>query len=231
MSDSTSSVSVVIPAHNAEKYLGAAIESVRAQTLAPHEIIVVDDGSTDGTARIAQSFADVKTIFQENSGAAAARNNGAQNARGEFLAFLDADDLWTPQKLEWQIAALQSEHCDMVFGQAQQFISPELSEDERAKIHLPNENIPAIAPGAMLITRADFFRVGLLETSWEVGEFIDWYLKAGDAGLQTHVLPEVVLRRRVHTSNMGVLQKDARGDYVKILKASLDRRRRQAAQK
>jgi cellulose synthase/poly-beta-1,6-N-acetylglucosamine synthase-like glycosyltransferase len=86
MSDSTSSVSVVIPAHNAEKYLGAAIESVRSQTLAPHEIIVVDDGSTDGTARIAQSFADVKTIFQENSGAAAARNNGAQNARGEFFA-------------------------------------------------------------------------------------------------------------------------------------------------
>jgi hypothetical protein len=95
---------------------------------------------------------------------------------------------------------------------------------------LPNENIPAIAPGAMLITRADFFRVGLLETSWEVGEFIDWYLKAGDAGLQTHVLPEVVLRRRIHTSNMGVLQKDARGDYVKILKASLDRRRQRAAQ-
>lgn len=221
-------VSVVIPAYNAARYLSEAIESVRAQTVPAQEIIVVDDGSTDDTPRIAQSFADVEYVLQANSGAAQARNTGAQKARGEFLAFLDADDLWTPRKLEWQLAAFGAQQGDLVFGQAQQFISPELSEAERAKIHLPHENIPAIIPGAMLLKRKDFFRVGLLETSWEVGEFIDWYLKAGDAGLQSCVLPEIVLRRRIHTSNMGVLQKDARSDYVRILKASLDRRRKQA---
>jgi glycosyltransferase involved in cell wall biosynthesis len=230
MSDLANSVSVVIPAHNAQKYLGEAIESVREQTVAAQEIIVVDDGSTDDTARIAQSFADVKYLFQENSGSAGARNNGAQQARGQLLTFLDADDLWTPHKLELQIAALQTKECDMVFGQAQQFISPDLSDAERAKIHLPNEHLPAIVAGAMLLRRDDFFRVGPFETSWQIGDFIDWYLKAGDSGLQSCILPDVVLRRRIHTSNMGVLQRDARGDYVRILKASLDRRR-QAARK
>ena len=226
------SVSVVIPVHNGEKYLAAAVESVQAQTVAPAQLIVVDDGSTDETARIAQSLTDVEYCFQENCGAAHARNNGAQHARGEYLSFLDADDLWAPQKLELQLAAFHDDpQRSLVFGHVEQFISPDLADEERTKIHIPHERIPAIVPGAMLLRRDDFFRVGLLETSWQVGEFIDWYLKASDMGLQAHILPETVLHRRVHTANMGVLKRAARSDYVRILKASLDRRRGQQALK
>ncbi len=221
-------VSVVIPAHNAEKYLGEALESVLAQSVAPAEVIVVDDGSSDSTAQVAQSFPGVEYLRQENSGAAMARNEGVQRATSEYLAFLDADDLWTPHKLESQLAAFGgAAKCDMAFGLAEQFVSPELTPEERERVHIPHEKTPAIVPGALLMRRADFLRVGLLETSWEIGEFIDWYLRAVDLNFQSVVLPEVVLCRRIHTTNSGITKKDARGDYVRILKASLDRRRKQ----
>jgi len=97
------SVSVVIPAFNAEHVLGDALRSVVEQTVPPLEIIVVDDGSRDGTARVARSFSSVKYLFQENSGPSRARNVGIAEASGDYVAFLDADDLWLPHKLARQL--------------------------------------------------------------------------------------------------------------------------------
>src|ERR1044071_9784434 len=99
-------VSVVIPAYNAERYLGEAIESVLAQTYAPLETIVVDDGSSDGTAAVARSHPGVTLISQENAGPAAARNRGFAASRGELIAFHDADDLMTPDKLAVQVGEM-----------------------------------------------------------------------------------------------------------------------------
>lgn len=95
------SISVVIPCFNASAFLGETLGSVRNQTLKPCEIIVVDDGSTDGSARVAEAFGpSVQVVRQSNGGAAAARNHGVALARGEWIAFLDADDTWHPQRLE-----------------------------------------------------------------------------------------------------------------------------------
>ena len=118
-------VSVIIPVHNGGRYLRAALESVFAQTYRPFEVIVVDDGSTDDSGVIAQSFHDVRYIHQANQGVAAARNNGIEAARGEFFAFLDQDDLWTPEKLKLQIAYLLS-HPDLGYTLTQQqfFLEP-----------------------------------------------------------------------------------------------------------
>jgi glycosyltransferase involved in cell wall biosynthesis len=96
-------ITAIIPVHNGERHLAEAIQSVLAQTLPPGEIIVVDDGSTDASAAIAQSFgAPVRVLAQPNLGPAAARNLGLAHATGDLLAFLDADDLWTPNKLARQ---------------------------------------------------------------------------------------------------------------------------------
>lgn len=100
----TGLVSVVIPAFNGAKYLGETIESILAQTYRPIEILVVDDGSTDATAEVAQRFGEpVRYIRQQNAGTAAARNRAIAESRGEFIALLDQDDLWVPHKLERQI--------------------------------------------------------------------------------------------------------------------------------
>ncbi len=100
-------VSVVIPAYNVEKYIGRAIDSVLAQTRRPDEIIVVDDGSTDNTAEVIRSYGSkVHCIRQENGGASVARNTGIEEAKSEWIAFLDADDEWLPDKLSMQIECL-----------------------------------------------------------------------------------------------------------------------------
>ena len=101
-------VSVVMPAYNCERYVAIAIESVLSQTPSPMEIIVVDDGSTDNTANIVRSYPHVTYLRQDNQGPSKARNTGVQRAKGEFVAFLDADDFWLPDKLSRQIRALSS---------------------------------------------------------------------------------------------------------------------------
>lgn len=99
-------ISVVIPCYNRAGILGRAIRSALAQTVAPEEIVVVDDGSGDGSADVARSFGErVRVIEQANGGAAAARNRGIEAARGEWIAFLDSDDEWHPEKLALQLAA------------------------------------------------------------------------------------------------------------------------------
>lgn len=103
-------VSVIIPLYGAEKYIAATVQSVIAQTYKFFELIIVDDGSPDRSVEICQQFPDsrIKIIRQQNRGVCAARNKGIRHAQGEYLAFLDADDLWLPEKLEKHIAHLES---------------------------------------------------------------------------------------------------------------------------
>jgi glycosyltransferase involved in cell wall biosynthesis len=144
-------VSVVIPVHNGSRYLGEAIASVQAQTMPPTEVIVVDDGSTDGSGELALSLGAV-CVRQEQAGSGPARNAGAREARGEAIAFLDADDLWAPRKLELQVRALEDDAgLDGSFGWAQQFVSPDLPTEQREKLRCPDEPQPGIHAGALLI--------------------------------------------------------------------------------
>jgi glycosyltransferase involved in cell wall biosynthesis len=101
-------ISVVIPAYNAADYLPETLQSVFAQSYPVHEVIVVNDGSTDHTDRVLQSFGGrIRQVYQENAGEGASRNVGIEHASGDWIAFLDADDLWSPQKLEEQVCVLQ----------------------------------------------------------------------------------------------------------------------------
>jgi glycosyltransferase involved in cell wall biosynthesis len=111
-------VSVIIPAYNRAQWIGASIQSVLDQTYTDYEIIVVDDGSTDDTAEVIRAFTDrVRYVYQENGGAAAARNRGMRESRGEYLAFLDSDDLFMPEKLQKQVEYLQhNPHIGMVYS-------------------------------------------------------------------------------------------------------------------
>jgi glycosyltransferase involved in cell wall biosynthesis len=121
-------ISVIMPAHNAERYVASALDSVLTQTLPPHEIIVVDDGSTDGTSGVLETYVPrIRLIRQRNSGPGAAINRAVALAEGDSLAFIDADDLWVPEKLEIQAAALSADaDLEAVFGAIQQFVSNEL---------------------------------------------------------------------------------------------------------
>lgn len=225
-------VSVVIGVYNAERYLAEAIESVLGQDYRPIELVVVDDGSTDRSGAVAQRYSEVLYLQQRNGGNGAARNTGIGVATGDYLAFLDADDRFTPGKLTRQMDALEQDpELDLVFGHVQEFVSPEIDDETRGRIRAPApEPMPWTAPNLMLIRRAAFDRVGLFETSVRVGVTVDWFLRAKEAGLRYTVLSETVLERRLHTENNGIREAASRSQYLAVLKASLDRRRAAAAE-
>lgn len=222
-------VSVVIPTLNGERYLGEAIDTVLGQDHRPVEIIVVDDGSTDDTARIARSFPEVTYLRQDHAGIGAARNLGVARSSGGLLAFLDHDDLWEPGKLELQLRTLKRDpSLDAVLGHVIEFVSPDVEPDEVARLRPALERAPGVNPGAMLIRRESFDRVGPFETRWTVAEWIDWYARAQERGLRVEMLPDVVLRRRLHGRNQGIREARSRIQYVQAVKAALDRRRAEA---
>jgi glycosyltransferase involved in cell wall biosynthesis len=221
------SITVIIPVHNGANYLAEAIASVQAQTCPAHEIVVVDDGSTDDSAAIAMRFGSpVQVISQAQAGSSAARNCGVENATGSLLAFLDADDLWLPDKLERQTRMLIENHSlEAVLGLVENFISPELDADVQRQLICSSEPMSGIHIGTLLIHRDAFWRVGLLDTRYQVGDFMDWWARAQEASLVYHVLPHVLMRRRFHLNNMTRIEHDAQRAYLPILKAMLERRR------
>jgi glycosyltransferase involved in cell wall biosynthesis len=220
-------VSAIIPCYNAVQYLAEAIGTALGQTYGPVEVIVVDDGSTDHSPDVIRSFGSlIRSCRQPNRGAAAARNRGVELAMGRFVSFLDADDLWPVERLSVQMAALRScPSLGIVCGHVEQFVSPELpAEVHRRFVHV-RQSLPARVAGAMLIRREEFERVGEFSTDVVTGESLDWTLRALDLGVPMRVLPDIVLRRRIHTTNHGLLRPEARRDYIRVLKSALDRRR------
>jgi len=221
-------VSVIIPAFDAAKYIGEAIDSVARQTHEQVEIIVVDDGSTDDTAEVAAHFERaVRYVRQRRSGAAAARNHGVRVSEGRYLAFLDADDLWEPDKLAIQLAAFDADSgLDIVFGHVVQFWSPELAPPAAESVRDLGSPMCGHIPGAMLVTRSAFEEIGPFSEDQELGDFIDWYARALDCGSNITTLPTVVMRRRLHDTNLGRVSTSGPEEYARVLRRVVDRRRR-----
>ncbi|MBL6750787.1 MAG: glycosyltransferase family 2 protein [Nevskia sp.] len=222
----TMDISVVIPTRDRAHYLAAAVASVKAQTRPASAVIIVDDGSCDDTATIVQGLdPSVIYVYQENAGAGAARNAGAKLVETEFLAFLDSDDIWVPEKLAWQTSALAAAPDPaMVFGHAAHFVSAELSPEEAARLKFDPAPMPAISPSAILIRTADFHRVGPFDVALATGEFIEWYARARALNIASCVLPQIVMHRRLHGGNMG--RTGNRAHYARALKAVIDQRRK-----
>lgn len=224
---SSERVTVMIGAYNAGRYLAEAIDSVLAQTHPAAQLVVVDDGSTDDTGAIAESYGPpVLAIRQENGGMAASRNRAIQEATGDFFAFLDADDRFRPDKLERQLAVFRDDPgLDVVYGHVTEFVSPELDAAAIELLRPPQDDSPWPTPNLMLVRRESFFRVGLFSTELKVGIGVDWHARSIEAGLRSAVPPVVVLERRLHAENNGIRQRQLKPQYLHVLKASLDRRR------
>jgi glycosyltransferase involved in cell wall biosynthesis len=221
-------VSVIIPVFNGARYLAETIESVLAQTRPSSEIIIVDDGSNDASGEVARAFGpSVRCHRQSHRGVAAARNQGVRLAAGDFLAFLDADDLWLPDKLTQQVALLTAlASLEAVFGHVRQFLSPDISVATRQSVRFIQEVMPGYVAGTLLIRRASFLRVGDFDVRRRAGEFVDWFARAQEKGLRYRMLDEMLLLRRIHDANMGILlRNENRSEYLQTVKAALNRRR------
>ena len=223
-------VSVIIAVYNHANYLGEAIDSALTQEGVDPEIVVVDDGSDDGSADVARNFEPrVHIESQQRAGSGAARNHGVGVSSGEFIAFLDADDRFAPGKLAAQLERFFAEPApDAVFGHVREFISPELDAEAAAAVRAPSEPGPSHLLGAMLIRREVFERVGPFSVDLKLRQGVDWYARAVDAGLRETMLDRVVLERRLHTTNSGLREAGTQDQYMlSAIRAALDRRRAQ----
>lgn len=219
-------VSVIIPVYNGAAYLRAALESVFAQTYRPFEVIVVDDGSIDDSGVIAQSFADVRYIRQANQGVAAARNNGIEAAAGEFFAFLDQDDLWTPEKLELQIGHLLSNPgLGYTLTQQQFFLDPGATLPAWFRKELLSTVHTGWVLGTLVVRRTAFETIGNFATGYAAANDSDWFFRAKAAGIPMAVIPELLLLKRIHGGNESGRAKEVLSELLKVVKGSLDRQR------
>ena len=219
-------VSVVIPVFNGERFLRDAVHSVLAQKYSSVEIIIVDDGSTDGTATVARGFPEpVRYLHQTNKGPAAARNRGIEHAQGSLIAFADADDLWPAAKLELQLPCLLKDPTtEIVMGRIQQVL---LSVTVTGQTQADEFGGPVFAVnlGSAVIRKSVFERVGLFDETMRYSEDVDWFMRAREAGAAITTIEDVTLFYRQHDENMTRGKSPSELNVLKTLKRSLDRRR------
>jgi glycosyltransferase involved in cell wall biosynthesis len=220
------SVSIVIPVFNAERYLAEAIGSALAQSAPPMEVIVVDDGSTDGSAAIARRFAPaIRLIEAPHRGLAASRNLGIVEAGGAWLLHLDADDILLPDA----VATLARRRdagppCDMVCGQFECFISPDMPPDALT-YRLPATPQGGHLTGVSLVDAAAFRIHGGLDESFQVNADLEWFVRARDRGARIRQTDDIVMRRRIHGRNMSLARKnEMAAANLRIVCASVARR-------
>ncbi len=226
-------VSVVIPAFNAERFIERTLRTVYAQTLAPREVIVVDDGSTDRTADMVRRAAretEIPTTLlrQPNAGPGAARNLGVAAARGELVAFVDADDEWLPRKLERQVECLRANepallchtHVAFIDADGEVFRLPDKRAGGTFEALLAHNFIST----SSVVVRRSALGDAPFDRRFLCAEDYHLWLRLAQAGQLCYV-PERLLRYRVHASNMsrrGRRCYDAERAVIEDLLASME---------
>jgi len=221
-------ISVIICVYNGGAFLEGAIQCVLAQSFLDYELIVVDDGSTDRTAQIAESHREVTLLKHEtNLGPASARNTGIRSARGQYIAFLDADDRWPPHKLEVQIQ-FHRDHPEYRYSFGiEKFIYENLSKQPNwTKKKVFRDDHIGYVPSSMLIEQSLFDEVGLFNPAYFLGDLTDWIFRAKDQGYVGGIIPEVLLYRGIHMENVSSDTRLYSTNLLKAVKSSIARQKK-----
>ena len=203
-------ISVIIPAYNAATYICQAIDSVLTQSLQPIEILVIDDGSSDETALLVEKYYHpVRLLKQKNLGVSAARNLGIREARGEFVAFLDADDVFIEStKLEKQLEIIIDKNCDIVMS-GWQIVDEKLNKitDRHIWLEVPHLNLfnwirtVAILPSTLLVRRLKLLEIDGFDEELTNAEDVDLIFRLTLTGCRAEWLPEITVAYRRHSTN------------------------------
>mgnify|MGYP001384992243 CR=1 FL=1 len=229
-------VSVLVPVWNNARFLREALESALAQTRPADEIIVVDDGSDDDSAAIAESLSGavpaVRCIREPHRGVSAARNSALAAARGDFIAWLDSDDRWTVDKLAVQIDyMLAHPEVGVSFTRQRLCYEPGIERPSWALRQELDESVgaPPIGTCSLVARRALFERVGGFDVARARGEDIDWLMRALAAGESFGVVEAPLLLRRVHANNVSTMMPAPPFEVLRLLRAAIGRKRLKGA--
>ncbi|MEE9190605.1 MAG: glycosyltransferase family A protein [Candidatus Neomarinimicrobiota bacterium] len=225
-SDGKVSISVIIPVYNSARFIHDTINNILKQSMTPFEIIVIDDGSTDGSGELVKTtYPDIQYRYQNNQGPAAARNAGLKIARGNAIAFQDSDDLWPKNKLELQAAYLnQNPAVDIILGQTQVYVQRSNSSGEKIYVKF-KDPWPALMFHSALIRKGVFETAGFIDETFQYAEEVDWFLRAKEIGVDIRFIKETVLFYHRHQDNMSKLIRSDKKYFITALKKSLSRRR------
>ena len=219
-------VSSVIAVKNGERFLRQAIDSIIAQTYRPIEIIVVDGRSEDGTEAIARSYEEVSFIRQTGSGVADGWNCGIDADRGEFLAFLSHDDMWTPDKLEVQVGhMLENPSLQYTIARMEFSLEPGHEPPPGFRQELLKGDHVGRVMETLVARKSAFEIIGKLDTSFDTAEDVDWYARAKDLALPMAVIEKVLLQKRVHDANLSLNAPDNNESILRALRGSVRRQR------
>ncbi len=219
-------ISAVIVVRNGERFLPEALHSIAAQSRPPDEIIVVDGQSTDRTATIAQAFAGVRYLLQPDLGIANARNQALDAATGDFVAFLDADDIWTPDKLEVQLGfMLANPELHYTTTLLRLFYEPGTPARQGFRNEGFTDGIEGRFPGTLLARRTVFDQVGPFDPAFSVAFEVDWFARAQDAGIPSRLVAQVLLHKRIHADNHAMRRETFRRENFFVLQRTLARKR------
>lgn len=212
-------ISIIMPVKNGHKYIKEAIESVLSQKMNT-EIIVVDDGSSDNTAEIAQNMGCQVIRHETSKGAVAAKNSGLKQAKGEYILFLDHDDMMTSKtlkKLYEEIVA--DDKLYMVMAKVKDFLSPDITDKN---VSYKEEPYFGLFTGAVLMKKALFDEIGLFDENIQAGEIIDFQGKVAQKGLAVKKVDFTATMRRIHDTNFGrTASKQEFQNYAAILRKRL----------
>jgi glycosyltransferase involved in cell wall biosynthesis len=220
-------VSVIMPVYNGSRYLAETLDSVLAQTYPLHEIIAIDDGSTDASPEILRSYGDrLQVIRQANQGVAAARNAGLARATGEFITFIDQDDLWPPQRTQALVDALRARpEARLAAGRV------EILYQRPAPPHPTEDHATAHRECLLgsLCVRAELFReLGAFNVDIGFADDTDFMLRRAERKIETAYLQAVTLIYRLHECNTSADKDVTMHNFMAALRQSLIRRRRDA---
>lgn len=223
-------ISCIITSFNSDEFIAEALNSIKEQTYKNIEIIVADGGSTDNTRGIVEKFnSGIKFFTRENTGPATTRNLGLRNARGNYIAFLDADDLWHPKKLEKQMNYFdENPGTDLCITYAEMFWSQELKEEKDFyKDHLRTKPIPGYATTTLLAKKSVFRKTGEFNDNFWFSDATDWFIRVKELGLKLKVIEEPLTFHRMHESNLTKRRSDeSRDEFLRLVKGVIDRKKR-----
>lgn len=220
------SISTIVVVQNGERYLSGAIESIINQTHQPDEIIVVDGYSKDNTAEVAKSYPQVSYICQRGRGLANARNTGIEHANGELIAFLDHDDYWSPEKLQVQLNYfIDHPNIQYSYANVKLFLEPGSQLRHGFRQQQFNQEQIGRTPGTLVARKCLFDIIGNFNSSFMIGCDVDWFTRAKDLQIAAAYVPQTLLYKRVHNSNLSRNTNTNKKEVFKLIKQSLDRRR------
>lgn len=222
-------ISIILPVYNVEAYLEACIDSVLAQTYPNFELIAINDGSTDNSLEILKKYKDERILIfeQENRGTSATLNRGIQEAEGDYVAFIDGDDLWVSDKLETQVKIFEENpNLEMSFGKFEQFLSEEIVERE-SKFIFEQKPASALMKQTSMAKRGVFEKYGRFNDNNNIQDFIPWFDNARTNGLKYQVSEKNFAFRRIRENSLSQ-STNYYPTLLRFMKEKLDKKRNEA---